>query len=800
MILRSLRLTNFRQYQTQEVIFPYGLTGIVGRNGAGKSTILEALLWCLYGNRAARTSKEGIRCQTAAPSQPCEVKLTFELGGKAVTLTRSLIGRTNRSEALLVQEGQLGAVTTREVDEYVIKLIGLDLKGFLSSFFARQRELNVLTDARPADRKDHLAAMLGVGRLDQAIVLLKDDIKSTRQAIELLESRQIDPTQVAEELSRTRADLEAQEKTKTTGQEELRQIGAQVLVLEQQGTKLREDELRNIQLDRQISVLTAQNNALSIDINRLAAEVAELGQVAEKLGPLAEQVQGIELLRQEVETLKQAEILAQERDRLLSDNERRQKVIADRTKERTELQDQVAGLARELSAKDSLSAALADGESNRERLRNEYREATSDLKVITKDMERLQKQKGEIQKLGPKAVCQSCLRPFGSDYEEIERHFDEELLTLQKKGEPSRHRLAEIEKEGGIVAAGIEQLRKEMERLTRLEQEAAAATARLTALENAIKESEATIGETGKRLAEIGPIAFDRDRLTALETVNRERLKQRDEFIRLSERMSHRSEAEAVLQKRRTELNESETVLANLAAEKKLLGFDEAIYRKGQSDLVQARQQVSDARLRLERVDGDMRLLMASAGTLSERLANYETAKAEISRRRENWTYLEKLSLLFADFRVHLIGRIRPALSRHTSELFHEMTGGRYQEVELDEDYSLCLYDRGEKFPITRFSGGEIDLLNLCFRLAISVEMATSAGIDHSFIILDEVFGSQDTERQRMIIEGLNRLMNRFQQIIIVSHIDDVKEMVEHIIAVEVDRSGFSRATISEGK
>jgi len=761
---------------------------------------LEALLWCLYGNRAARTSKEGIRRQTAATSEPCEVKLTFELGGKAFTLTRSLVGRTNRSEALLVQEGQLGAVTTREVDDYVIKLIGLDLKGFLSSFFARQRELNVLTDARPADRKDHLAAMLGVGRLDQAIVLLKDDIKSTRQAIELLESRQIDPAQVSEELTRTRADLEAREKTKTNGQEELRQIEAQVLGLEQQAEQFREKELRNNELERQLSVLTAQNNALSIDVSRLTVEIAELVQVAEKLVPLAERVQGIDSLRLEVETLKQAEILARERDRLLSENERRQKVIADRAKERTELQEQVAGLARELSARGSLSAALAEGESNRERLRNEYREATSDLKVITKDLERLQKQQGEIQKLGPEAVCQSCLRPFGKDYEEIERHFDQELLTLQKKGEPSKRRLAEIEKEGGIIAAGLELLKKEMERLARLDQDAAAAAARLIALETAIRESEATVSETGKRLAEIGPVAFDRDRLTALETAYQERLRDRDEFIRLSERMSHRPEAEAGLQKRRTELSQSETALANLTAEKRLLGFDDTTYRKAQSGLTQARQQVSDTRLRLERLEGDLRQLMTVAGNLSEKLANYETAKAEISRLRENWTYLEKLSLLFADFRVHLIGRIRPALSRHTSELFHEMTGGRYQEVELDEDYSLCLYDRGEKFPIARFSGGEVDLLNLCFRLAISVEMADSAGIDHSFIILDEVFGSQDTERQRMIIEGLNHLKKRFQQIIIVSHIDDVKEMVEHIIAVEVDRSGFSRTTMTEGK
>jgi exonuclease SbcC len=191
-----------------------------------------------------------------------------------------------------------------------------------------------------------------------------------------------------------------------------------------------------------------------------------------------------------------------------------------------------------------------------------------------------------------------------------------------------------------------------------------------------------------------------------------------------------------------------------------------------------------------------MKLLASEVDRRRSRLDEYEKSQQEISRLREALTCLEKLSILFGDFRVYLIGRIRPSLSKRTSQLFHEMTGGRYQEIELDEDYALRVYDRGESFPITRFSGGEIDLANLCFRLAISVEMAATAGIDQSFIILDEIFGSQDAERQRLIFEGLGRLKNRFRQIIIISHIDDVKEMAENIISVDVDAAGISHAVI----
>jgi DNA repair protein SbcC/Rad50 len=72
------------------------------------------------------------------------------------------------------------------------------------------------------------------------------------------------------------------------------------------------------------------------------------------------------------------------------------------------------------------------------------------------------------------------------------------------------------------------------------------------------------------------------------------------------------------------------------------------------------------------------------------------------------------------------------------------------------------------------FSGGEQDVANLCLRIALSRALARQRGTEAGFIILDEVFGSQDLERRRALIEQLKDLRRDFRQVFVVSHFDDV--------------------------
>ena len=103
MRLNSVRLTNFRLHADTRIDFESGLTGIIGPNGSGKTTILEAIAWALYGMPAARGKRQGIRSlnapgragvadgsQAEGRSGRCSTGPGFRMSARSMTLRSSL--------------------------------------------------------------------------------------------------------------------------------------------------------------------------------------------------------------------------------------------------------------------------------------------------------------------------------------------------------------------------------------------------------------------------------------------------------------------------------------------------------------------------------------------------------------------------------------------------------------------------------------------------------------------------------------------------------------------------------------
>jgi exonuclease SbcC len=157
----------------------------------------------------------------------------------------------------------------------------------------------------------------------------------------------------------------------------------------------------------------------------------------------------------------------------------------------------------------------------------------------------------------------------------------------------------------------------------------------------------------------------------------------------------------------------------------------------------------------------------------------------------------DELDRAFSDLRTDLNFQLRPELSELASAFLSELTDARYTELELDDQYNVVILEDGIPKPV--LSGGEEDLANLVLRLAISQMIAERAGQNFSLLILDEVFGSLDEARRFNVVELLRGLHDRFEQVILITHIEPVREGLDRVISVSYDPDqGCSVVTLSE--
>ncbi len=180
-------------------------------------------------------------------------------------------------------------------------------------------------------------------------------------------------------------------------------------------------------------------------------------------------------------------------------------------------------------------------------------------------------------------------------------------------------------------------------------------------------------------------------------------------------------------------------------------------------------------------------------------LAAADLARAELARSEQHLGVLvrdrrlhDELDRAFTDLRTDLNQALRPEISELASRYIRELTDGRYSEIELDDQYNVIVLEDAIPKPV--ISGGEEDLANLVLRLSISEMIAERAGQAFSLLILDEVFGSLDETRRHNVVDLLRRLQDRFEQVILITHIESVREGLDHVVTVHYDEeSGISR-------
>lgn len=176
MHLNKLVLRNFKKYRRADIEFNDGLTGIVGSNGSGKSTIVEAIAWALYGNRVSTIRREFIKNARAGASDSVEVSLRLSRGRQEMTVIRTMRGKGQLAHAELLLDGRPVARGTREVDLRLEEILKISYQDFMKTFFARQKDLDNLLREGGTGKREYLLKLLGLDDIrERALQQIRED-------------------------------------------------------------------------------------------------------------------------------------------------------------------------------------------------------------------------------------------------------------------------------------------------------------------------------------------------------------------------------------------------------------------------------------------------------------------------------------------------------------------------------------------------------------------------------------------------------------------------------------------------
>ncbi|RKX27269.1 MAG: hypothetical protein DRP45_01480, partial [Candidatus Zixiibacteriota bacterium] len=459
MHLNRLEIKNFRVIRRTRIEFTDRLTGIIGPNGAGKSSLVEAVAWALYGNPAARSGKEEIRSAFAGTSGTCEVALEFAIGTDNYRIERRLIGKTDRTEVSLFRSGAIESVGSTETQRHVVSLLGLDWRGFLTSFLARQQELNALADLRPAERREHLAGMLGIRRLDQAIQRAKTDSRVLSSKGDVLQNQADQKEAIVtrteelqEHIGKIRQLAEMAAGAYTCAREKFR--STEVSYREHQ-----EKQAKCSQIDAQVKAMSTTREHILQRLGNLHEREKQLLEAQQRLAILEPLLVELDVLRETLGDLKAAEQKARHRTELEGQQvvSRRElsKLKTDVSSIQAEL-DQVEGTIRKIP--EDITDQHSTAETALERTREEWVDYQSELKTNRSEASRLRVQIEEIGNIGPDAVCDRCHRPFGDDLPRIREHLNAELKTYVKAGEELMESLEVRQAEGEKLKTRVKEL------------------------------------------------------------------------------------------------------------------------------------------------------------------------------------------------------------------------------------------------------------------------------------------------------------------------------------------------------
>ncbi|HWO47162.1 MAG TPA: SbcC/MukB-like Walker B domain-containing protein, partial [Solirubrobacterales bacterium] len=355
-----------------------------------------------------------------------------------------------------------------------------------------------------------------------------------------------------------------------------------------------------------------------------------------------------------------------------------------------------------------------------------------------------------------------------------------------------------LEKTAGAereIEAAHAALEKEIPKLRTRAEEATKAEAGRRAAQAKLMKAEQQTVLLAEQLAEMPDDGYDPEAHAAVKDAveKREEVRRRLAVVR-----DQAASAELLEKQAKTQRKEIER--AAKEAEKLRQAADKVAPEPGAQEKLSAERDGLAASL--EEVREALEAATLKASTESEAVAAARSRLEDagklletIDAERREFELRGAMASALEAYREEASRRARPMVETEASRLLSRITEATYPQIRLTEGYFLEIAEGRDFYLSRRFSGGEQDLAALCLRLALARTLAHQRGTEHSFIILDEVFGSQDVGRRKTLMEQLLELSRgEFEQIFVISHTEDIIEQCSLHISVTRE-NGISKAS-----
>lgn len=857
MIPVKLNLRNFLSYRDNVPTLDF--TGLhvaclCGDNGHGKSALLDAITWCLWGQ--ARGQVQDDLVSYGADEARVELEFTARDGRYRVIRVRrrgsgrrrqgvsdlQLVSLTDDGEVVQVVSGN----SIRETQARVVQLVGMDYNTFINSAFLLQGRANEFTSKSPAERKAVLSAILGLEAYERFQDLARERVAEKRSDSEQLAGRlrQIQSEREAlgqpgDELQSVRRQMEELFGRMAQARKEAGELTTKVTELQALAAAVAEQKTRQAALEGEITRLEAHMESAQERINRHEQVLAKAGSIesgSAQLASVQEKLTHLEAAR------RSREILRQEQNRLTRD------IDIERTRLETELGQLHHRIDEDLAPLAGSEHALEQSLlASREKLESLCGQEVA-LWQMRKDVQLVSTEIGEAQSMAARyqsegeqakeklrfletsdskgATCPLCKSPLSEEgLLSLAKSYENEIEEKRELYRGNRRTLRSLEGRRQALEEELENREREHNSETTSLQgeigrvEAQVKAARSAAIE--LKEARDKLEEVAGTLTNL---AYAREARARLEAVERELAALGYDDLVYSQALQEIRELEPYhqlqvrLEAARAQLPAEEqdqaknlVQLQGLARDLESLGQQVAAAEESAAQMPAAKAMLGKVEGELGVLEKDQQGMLARRALLEDRVQRLDHLGLELAKAAEAQARAQEDQGIYQELvgafgrqgiQAMLIETVVPRLEEEANALLGRMTDNR-MHVKLEtqrerrsgsgepiETLEINVSDELGTRNYEMYSGGEAFRVNLALRIALSRVLSQRTGAPLPTLFIDEGFGSQDASGRERILDVLSAIEDDFDKIIVITHLDDLKDMFPVRIEVQKDECG----------